>query len=202
MQVILQAQIFGESKTFTLENVAQGIAEKLIRRHPHIFADGTASTTEEVRLTWEQIKAQEKAAKGADPNDQSLSPQLDRYARTLPPMTAAMKISTKAAKVGFEWESLDGVWSKVHEELDEFRHALEHEPIENQEAEWGDLIFSLIQIARWRNLDPVRALQGTNRRFIDRFNLLESYAQKPLGEHTLDELEALWQTAKAQLRNH
>ncbi|MEO0457007.1 MAG: nucleoside triphosphate pyrophosphohydrolase [Cyanobacteria bacterium P01_A01_bin.114] len=196
LQVVLQSQVFSEADDFDLGIVAQGIAEKLIRRHPHVFGDAQADTPEQVRVHWEQVKAQEKGAV----DDTKLTPKLERYARTLPPMTAAMKISKKAAKAGFEWDDLDGVWGKVHEELDEFRAALANEPIENQEAEFGDLLFSLIQIARWRGLDPVAALQGTNRRFIQRFGLLEATAEKPLEAHSLEELEALWQAAKRRIR--
>ncbi|NEP18698.1 MAG: nucleoside triphosphate pyrophosphohydrolase [Leptolyngbya sp. SIO4C1] len=196
LQVVLQAQIFSEVDEFDLGVVAQGIAEKLIRRHPHVFGESQAETPEEVRSHWERIKAEEKGEVDSD----RLTPKLTRYARTLPPMTAAMKISEKAAKAGFEWNDLDGVWSKVHEELDEFRAALADEPVANQEAEFGDLLFSLIQIARWRGLDPVAALQGTNRRFIQRFGLLEAAAEKPLAAHSLAELEALWQAAKRRIR--
>lgn len=196
LQVVLQSQVFSEAGKFDLGVVAQGIAEKLIRRHPHVFGDAQADTPEQVRVHWEQVKAQEKG----EVDETKLTPKLERYARTLPPMTAAMKISKKAAKAGFEWDDLDGVWGKVHEELDEFRAALANEPIENQEAEFGDLLFSLIQIARWRGLDPVAALQGTNRRFIQRFGLLESAAAKPLEAHSLEELEALWQAAKRRIR--
>jgi XTP/dITP diphosphohydrolase len=195
LQVVLQSQIFRERDEFDLGAVAEGIAEKLIRRHPHVFGTVKAETPEQVKAHWEQIKAQEKGEVDAT----LLTPKLERYARTLPPMTAALKISQKAAKAGFEWEDLDGVWAKVHEELDEFHHALDHESIENQEAEFGDLLFSLIQIARWRGLDPVAALQGTNRRFIERFGLLEASAEKPLTAHSLAELEALWQAAKRRL---
>ncbi|MEL6139547.1 MAG: nucleoside triphosphate pyrophosphohydrolase [Cyanobacteria bacterium J06628_6] len=196
LQVMLQSQIFSEEGAFDIGDVAEGIAEKLIRRHPHVFGDSLAETPEEVKQAWEKIKAEEKG--GVD--ETQLTPKLERYGRTLPPMRAAMKISIKAAKAGFEWEDLDGVWAKVHEELDEFRAALANEPVENQEAELGDVLFSLIQIARWRGLDPVAALQGTNRRFTQRFGLLESAAEKPLAEHSIEELEALWQTAKRQLK--
>jgi XTP/dITP diphosphohydrolase len=197
LQVVLQAQIFSEQAAFDLSDIAQGLADKLIRRHPHVFGTAQADTPEAVVVHWERIKAAEKG----NPDETQLTPKLERYARTLPPMTAAMKISQKAAKAGFEWPDLDGVWQKVHEELDEFRQALAHEPKANQIAEFGDLLFSLIQIARWCDISPVEALQGTNRRFIERFGLLEAAADKPLADHTIEELEALWQKAKQTLRN-
>ena len=192
LQVVLQSQIFSETAAFDLGDVAQGIADKLIRRHPHVFGDDSAATPEEVRASWETIKAAEKGGE----TDHTLTAQLARYGRTLSPMMATMKISKKAAKAGFEWETLDGVWAKVDEELGEFRHALEHEGAQQQAAEFGDVLFSLMQVARWCGIDPVVALQGTNRRFVQRFGLLEQAAQKPLEAHTVDELEALWQRAK------
>ncbi|MBE9076695.1 nucleoside triphosphate pyrophosphohydrolase [Romeria aff. gracilis LEGE 07310] len=193
LQVVLQSQIFSESGDFDLGDVARGITAKMIRRHPHVFGDTKADTPDQVHANWEQIKVAEKAAT-EDPN--LLTPKLRRYARTLPPLTAAMKISQKAAKAGFEWETLAGVWEKFDEELGELHQALDHEPIENQEAELGDLLFTLLKVARWRGLDPVAALQGTNRRFIQRFERLEAAAERPLVEHRPEELEALWQKAK------
>ena len=192
LQVVLQAQIFSEAQDFDLGDIAQGIADKLVRRHPHVFGDDPASTPEEVRASWEAIKAAEKG----EENDRRLTPKLARYGRTMPPMAATMKISKKAAKAGFEWDSLDGVWDKVKEEMEEFHQALAHEGPEQQAAEFGDVLFSLMQVARWCNIDPVAALQGTNRRFVQRFELLEGAAQKPLEEHSIEELEALWQRAK------
>ncbi|PSN17789.1 nucleoside triphosphate pyrophosphohydrolase, partial [filamentous cyanobacterium CCP5] len=145
---------------------------------------------------WEQIKAAEK---GIAHDPRWLSPKLRKYSRTMPPLMAAMKISQKAAKAGFEWDSIDGVWDKFHEELEEFRQAIASEPKANQEAELGDLLFTLVNIARWHDLDPATALQGTNRRFCDRFEQVETLAGKPLSDFTLDQLEALWRQAKAKL---
>jgi XTP/dITP diphosphohydrolase len=107
-----------------------------------------------------------------------------------------MKISQKAAAVGFEWENIDGVWEKFNEELTEFQQALAHETPERQEEELGDVLFSLLQLARWNNLDPSAALQGTNQRFIQRLQKMEAVATRPLSDYSLNELEALWQQAK------
>ena len=136
---------------------------------------------------------------GIPHNPNQLTPKLVKYSRTLPPLMAASKISVKAAKAGFEWDDIDGVWDKFHEELDEFRAALAHEPKENQQAELGDLLFTLVNLARWYDLNPSEALQSTNRRFIQRFGLVEAVAEKPLEEYGIEELEALWQKAKARL---
>lgn len=201
LQVVLQAQVFQDQGDFDLGDVARGITEKMIRRHPHVFGGAIASVPSlgpaEVKITWEQIKAQEKAAVE---NPTQLSPKLQRYARSMPPLSGALKISRKAAKAGFEWNSLEEVWTKVDEEMAEFRHALDHESKAAQESELGDVFFSLIQIARWRGLDPTTALQGTNRRFVQRFEKVEAQAEKPLSEYAPAELETFWQQAKQQLR--
>ncbi|MBD0302765.1 MAG: nucleoside triphosphate pyrophosphohydrolase [Tolypothrix sp. T3-bin4] len=197
LQVVLQAQIASEYQQFSLKEIAQGISQKLIRRHPHVFGDVSVENVDEVRQNWEQIKAEEKGE--TSPENQKLSSKLSRYAKTLPPMIAAMKISQKAAAAGFEWENIDGVWAKFHEELGEFEQALEQETPAEQQAELGDLLFSIIQLARWNNLDPSEALQGTNLRFIQRLQKMEAFAERPLSDYTLDELEALWQQAKAKL---
>lgn len=197
LQVVLQAQIASEYHQFSLEEVAQGIAQKLIRRHPHVFGDVSVQNADEVRQNWEQIKAEEKGE--TSPDSQKLSTKLSRYGRTLPPLTAAMKISQKAADVGFEWENIDGVWAKFHEELQEFQQAVAAETPERQQAELGDLLFAVIQLARWYNLDPSVALQGTNQRFVQRLQKMEAVVNRPLSDYNLDELEALWQQAKSQL---
>ncbi|MDP8963500.1 MAG: nucleoside triphosphate pyrophosphohydrolase [Cyanobacteriota bacterium] len=201
LQVVLQAQIASEEGDFTLTEVAQGITQKLIRRHPHVFGDVEVRDAEEVHQNWEQIKAAEKGETPAQA--QQLSRKLSRYARTLPPLMAGMKISQKAAAAGFEWDDVEGVWEKFREELAEFQQALEQEDKAHQEAELGDLLFTLINIARWEKLDPTEALQGTNWRFIQRLAEMEAVADRPLSDYTLDELETLWQQAKAKLaREH
>ncbi len=202
LQVVLQAQIAKEYEQFTLKEVAEGISQKLIRRHPHVFGDDVetrhVASIDEVRQNWEQIKAAEKGE--PSPENQKLSAKLSSYARKLPPLMATMKISQKAAAVGFEWENIDGVWDKFHEELEEFQQALAHETREQQQAELGDLLFSVLQLARWYNLDASEALQGTNQRFIQRMQKMEAFAERPLSDYTLEELEALWQQAKRELR--
>ena len=200
LQVVLQAQIASESNSFSLKEVAEGITQKLIRRHPHVFGDVHVQSIDEVRQNWEQIKAAEKGE--SSPETQLLSSKLSRYARSLPPIMAGMKISQKAAAAGFEWENVDGVWEKFKEELAEFQYAIAHESPEQQQAELGDLFFVLINLARWYKLDPSEALQGTNQRFIQRISKLETLAGRPLCDYTLEELENLWQQAKAQLDNN
>ncbi len=198
LQVVLQAQIATEYNDFTLAEVAEGIAEKLIRRHPHVFGDVEVNSAEEVHRNWQQIKAAEKGNNGDEAA--KLSTKLQRYARILPPLTGGMKISRKAAGAGFEWENIDGVWEKFREELEEFQHAIAHEDQSRQQEELGDLLFVIINLARWHDLDPATALHDTNHRFVRRFALVEELAPKPISECTLAEFEQVWQEAKAKLK--
>jgi XTP/dITP diphosphohydrolase len=194
LQVVLQSQIASEYGQFTLPEVAQGITQKLIRRHPHVFGDVEVQNVEEVRQNWEQIKATEKGENHSE--SQLLSHKLSSYARKLPPMMAAMKISQKAAAAGFEWENIDGVWSKFQEELTEFQAALQTENKAHQQAELGDLLFTIINLARWYDLEPEDALQETNLKFIQRWRKMEAVANRPFSDYSLDELENFWQQAK------
>jgi XTP/dITP diphosphohydrolase len=194
LQVVLQAQIASERGDFSLAEIAAEISEKLIRRHPHVFGDVEVETAEEVKANWEQIKAEEKGK-----NSALLSDKLNNYAEKLPPLTAAMKISKKAAAVGFEWDNIEGVWAKFTEELTEFQEAVATSERAHQQAELGDLLFTIINLARWLDLDPDAGLQGTNQRFIERLRQMEKYADRPLNEYTINELESLWQQAKRQI---
>jgi XTP/dITP diphosphohydrolase len=202
LQVVLQAQIASETGQFTLEEIASGISQKLIRRHPHVFGDVKVANVDEVRVNWEQIKTEEKGQ-----TSQLLSDRLNRYTEKFPPLTAAMKISKKAAAVGFEWDNIEGVWEKFREELTEFQEAIaisdSAEPTlrerAHQESELGDLLFTVVNLARWFDLDPDAGLSGTNQRFIARLQQMEKYADRPLNEYDLSQLEELWQQAKQRL---
>lgn len=207
LQVVLQAQIAQEYGQFDLATVAEGITRKLIRRHPHVFGEVNVENVADVHANWERIKAAEEHADDPDavsldtaPQSTAVTPRLQRYARSLPPIMAAMKISVRSAEVGFEWETIDGVWEKFHEELDEFQTAIASESKARQQEELGDLLFGLINIGRWLGLDPAEALQGTNDRFIKRFAQVEAFADRPLADYTIEELEAFWQQAKAKLK--
>lgn len=197
LQVVLQAQIAQDYGYFSLEEVAEGITEKLIRRHPHVFSDVAVKNSEEVRQNWDKIKAEEK---GETPEmAQLLSRKLEHYNRTLPPLMASSKISVKAAKAGFEWKTIDGVWEKFNEELMELKESLETDNKAHQQSELGDLLFTIINIARWYDLDASEALAGTNERFIQRVSKMEKFADRPLTDYDLEELEKLWQQAKKHL---
>jgi XTP/dITP diphosphohydrolase len=197
LQVVLQAQIASEAGQFTLAEVADGIRDKLIRRHPHVFGDVKVTDVAEVRANWEEIKAQEKG-KTTD----LLSDKLNGYTEKFPPLTAAMKISKQAASVGFEWENVDGVWEKFEEELAEFKEALATPDTAHQESELGDLLFTVVNLARWFKLDPEAGLSGTNQRFVARIQQMERYLDRPLTDYTIAELETLWQQAKQRIKNY
>lgn len=197
LQVVLQAQIAQEKQYFNLEDIAEIITAKLIRRHPHVFSDLEVNSVAEVHHNWERIKQQEKAEKK---ESNLLSDKLKTYARSLPPLMASQKISKQVVKAGFEWENAEGVWDKFREELAEFQEAIDSGDLAHAETELGDLLFTIVNIARWYKLDPTIALQGTNNRFIQRFSLMEKFADRPLEEYNILELESLWQKAKKELR--
>jgi XTP/dITP diphosphohydrolase len=198
LQVVLHAQIASETGRFDLEAVAGGIRDKLIRRHPHVFADAVAGDSGAVRGLWERIKAEETAARPS-----SASPLSDRLAakvRGQPALAGAMAISRKAAAAGFEWDAIEGVWEKVHEELEELKQAVASGDRAHAQEELGDVLFTLVNVARWCGLDPEGGLAGTNRRFLDRFSRVEAALGGDLQGRSLAELEGLWRQAKAAIR--
>ena len=199
LQVVLQAQIASEAAQFTLMEIAQGITEKLIRRHPHVFGDTQVESVEEVHANWEQIKDTEKQETPDQP--ELLSRKLQHYARSLPPLMAGLKLAKKAAAAGLEWQDIEGVWLKFYEELAEFQEALLQGNVEEQQAELGDLIFTLINIGRWCQLDPSVALRQTNAKLIARVTAMEAKTSKPLNEQSFEALDQLWQQAKSELQS-
>ena len=191
LQVILHAQIASETNTFDLDAVAQAISDKMVRRHPHVFGGEPRS--------WDAIKAEEQAAALRN----SPSPLSDRLAckvRGMPALAGAMAISQKAAKAGFEWDDIDGVWDKVHEELEELKQAVRSGDRGHAQEELGDVLFTMVNVARWCDLDPEEGLAGTNHRFLDRFSRVETALGGDLQGRSIGELEALWQQAKAQIK--
>lgn len=193
LQVVFHAQLASERGAFDLDGIEAAIVDKLVRRHPHVFGDVAVDGAEGVLVNWEAIKAEERAAKG-EAAERRL---LEGLAASLSPMEEAMEIGRRCAKVGFEWPDLDGVMDKVAEELDELRAESEAQRVEE---EFGDLLFSLIQWARYKGLDPDRALRRQMARFKNRFEKVEDDARAAGGwEHrTLDQMEAAWQAAKKQ----
>ena len=190
LHVVFYAKIAEEKKAFSIDDVIDGIREKLISRHPHIFSDVKAENADQVKENWEAIKLKEKGRKTV----------LEGVPKSLPAMVKAYRIQEKARGVGFDWDNADQVLEKVIEEFREMRNELKangtHERIE---AEFGDLMFALINYARFINVNPDDALERTNQRFIKRFNHLEEQTiqkGKSLHEMTLDEMNVYWDEAK------
>ncbi len=221
LQVVLHARIAQEAGRFDLAAIARAISAKMVRRHPHVFGpDGAANPDQAldrpadaaaVAVRWEAIKLAEQqaaaaatrpaaAGPGTPTSTSPLSDQLAAKLRGQSALAGAMTISRRAAAAGFEWDDLAGVWAKVDEELDELRQALAQGDHAHAETELGDVLFTLVNLARWSNLDPEAGLAGTNRRFLDRFSRVEAALGGELGGRPLAELEHHWRQAKAQIR--
>ncbi|MGI5892585.1 MAG: nucleoside triphosphate pyrophosphohydrolase [Bacillota bacterium] len=193
LQVVFHAQIAAEEGRFTIDDVVQGISNKMIRRHPHVFSDANAEDAAAVLSQWEAIKSQEKS-----PGQKRRLMQVNQ---NLPALLLAQKVQDKAARVGFDWPSAEGPWQKIAEELAELQAA---QTPEQRREELGDVIFSLVNLARFLSLDSEDALRFTIRKFIKRFEYIEDkLAQKELAwsEASLPLLEEAWQEAKQHEAN-
>jgi XTP/dITP diphosphohydrolase len=164
-----------------------------------VFGDAEAKTSEDVRSSWDAIKLEEQAEALAG-STSPLSDRLKTKVRGLPALAGAMTISKKAAKAGFEWDDMAGVWEKVHEELDELKEAVASGDKSHAQEELGDLLFTLVNVARWCSIEPEEGLAGTNQRFLDRFSRVEAALKGDLQGRSINELEALWKQAKAAIQ--
>ena len=194
LHVLFHAQIADDLGLFNFDKVVWNICDKMIRRHPHVFADENGNVSELTDGQWEAIKATEKQNK---PKNKYLLDDVPVF----PSLKHAQKLQVKAAKVGFDWPDLNQVKAKVTEELDEFFEEIEAGNKQNQQAEFGDLLFSLVNYGRHLGLDCDLALQQTNNKFINRFNYIEDSIKpldKDFSQMSLDQLDALWNKAKAQ----
>jgi XTP/dITP diphosphohydrolase len=202
LQVVLHAQLAQEQQRFDLDAIARGITDKLIRRHPHVFGHAEAHDSETVSANWDSIKAAEQAERGEISSESTspLSDQLTKKVRGQPALAGAMTISRKAAKAGFEWDDMKGVWDKVHEELDELKEAVSSGDQQHAQEELGDLLFTLVNVARWCEIQPEEGLAGTNQRFLDRFSRVETALGGDLQGRSIKELEMVWQQAKLAIR--
>ncbi len=197
LHMVFYAKIGSEQKAFDITDVLNGICEKLINRHPHIYSDVKVKDEEEVKANWEKIKLAEKAKSTKNGDVPSV---LEGVPRGLPSMVKAIRIQDKARGVGFDWDNREQVWEKVHEELGELKHEVDNNTPEQAE-ELGDVLFSIVNYARFLNIDPDEALERTNRKFIQRFQFLERESHKDgkvMGEMTLKEMEGYWQRAKGE----
>ncbi len=185
LHLVFYSRIASETNQFHIGDVLNGICEKMIHRHPHIYGDVDVQNEEDVKKNWEQLKKKEgnKTVLGGVP-------------KSLPAMTKAVRVQSKARGAGFDWDDKSQVWEKVQEELQEFKEAAEGP---EKEKEFGDLLFSLINYSRFMNIDPEQALEKTNKKFINRFNYLEQQAKeqgKELQDMTLREMDKIWNESK------
>jgi MazG family protein len=193
LHLVFYSRIASETKTFDISDVLNSICDKLIERHPHVYGDVVANDEEAVKSNWEKIKLKT--------GNKSV---LEGVPKTLPALVKAIRIQDKARGVGFDWEKKEQVWEKVEEEMQEFKkefNAETNEPINKERAlaEFGDLLFSLVNYARFINIDPEEALERTNKKFIKRFQYLETESAKDgkkMGEMSLAEMDLYWEKAK------
>ncbi|HNF42212.1 MAG TPA: nucleoside triphosphate pyrophosphohydrolase [Ferruginibacter sp.] len=190
LHLVFYARIGAEQQQFTLDEVINGVCEKLIARHPHIYGDTRVSNEDDVKRNWEKLKLKEgkKSVLGGVP-------------QSLPSMVKAMRLQEKAKQVGFEWDNKEQVWDKVEEEKKELFEAIESGDTGRMEDELGDVFFSLVNFARFLRIDAENALERTNKKFIRRFTQMEAEALKtgkPLQDMTLEEMDSIWNSIKKQ----
>ena len=191
LHMIFYSRIASETNTFDVADVLHGICDKLVHRHPHIYGDVKVENEEEVKKNWEQLKLQEgkKSVFEGVPN-------------ALPSMVKAIRLQEKAKGIGFEWPDSSGALAKLEEELTEFKDTLKKDDLADREAEFGDLLFSMINVSRYFNINADNALEKTNQKFKSRFEYIEKRASelnKNIGEMTLDEMDVYWEEAKISL---
>lgn len=185
LHMVFYAKIASETDDWDIADALNEVCDKLVHRHPHIYGDVEVADEAEVKKNWEQLKLQEgkKSVLSGVPN-------------SLPAMVKAYRMQEKTAQVGFEWDKLEEVWSKVQEEITELNEAIETKSQADIEEEFGDVLFSLINYARFINVDPETALEKINKKFKFRFEHIEAEAEKPLKDMTLEEMDVLWNDAK------
>ncbi|WP_392420255.1 nucleoside triphosphate pyrophosphohydrolase [Capnocytophaga canis] len=188
LHIVFYAKMGSETNDFDIADVANTVCDKLIERHPHIYGNVKVENEDDVKRNWEKIKLKE-----------GKKSVLEGVPKSLPALVKATRIQDKVAGVGFDWDSIDGVFDKIKEEINELHHEVTHKNKENIEKELGDVFFSLINYSRFLKVNPEDALEKTNKKFIKRFQYLENKAQeqhKSLKNMTLTEMEAFWQEAK------
>ncbi|WP_318643471.1 nucleoside triphosphate pyrophosphohydrolase [Flavobacterium ardleyense] len=188
LHIVFYARIGSETNNFDIADVANGICDKLIHRHPHIYGDTVVKDEEEVKQNWEKLKLKE-----------GRKSVLEGVPKSLPALVKASRIQEKVKAVGFDWEESEQVWKKVEEEIAEFHAEVEAKDKDKMQGEFGDVLFSLINYARFLDINPEEALERTNKKFIKRFQYLESKASelgKPLMDMSLAEMDVFWNEAK------
>lgn len=202
LQVVFHATIGTERGDFTIEDVAGGVTQKLILRHPHVFGDATFARAEDVLDNWDQLKANERKASGK--TEKMLESILDEVPVHFPALLEGLKLTKKAATVGFDWENTDQIFAKLDEESRELKLAIEQSDKESISEEIGDLLFVVQNLARHLDVEPESALKRTNRKFRNRFKYIEKELEnsgKSLAETSLEEMDLLWDRSKNSLVN-
>ena len=197
LQVVLQSQIAADAGEFTVADVCRDVNAKMIRRHPHVFGEAAAGSAEDVLFIWDNVKLAEKSA--ADAQTEEPEGLLDSVPASFPALLQAYKISRKAVAAGFEWDTVEDVWAKVEEEIAEFKQACRSDDAQAKELEFGDVLFSLVNVARKEGIDAETALRATCRKFRERWAFMEGAAWgqgKRIEELDMDEMQQLWDQAK------
>lgn len=197
LQVVLQSQIAADAGEFTVTDVCRDVNAKMIRRHPHVFGEAAAGSAEDVLSIWDNVKLAEKSA--ADAQAEEPEGLLDGVPASFPALLQAYKISRKAVAAGFEWDTVEDVWAKVEEEIAEFKQACRSDDVQAKELEFGDVLFSLVNVARKEGIDAETALRATCRKFRERWAFMEGAAWgqgKRIEELDMDEMQQLWDQAK------
>lgn len=197
LHLVFYSKIGSEQNAFDISDVLEFVCEKLIRRHPHIYGDEKADTEEEVKANWEQIKLKEKGKSAG-----SFKSVLEGVPSSMPSLVKAVRIQDKVKGVGFDWDNADQVWEKVQEELGEFEAEVKEGNKAEMENEFGDIIFSLVNYARFMGINPEDALEKTNKKFVSRFKLMEQQIRKEnknLQEMDLNEMNTYWENAKNKI---
>ncbi len=192
LQVVMLSQIASEAGEFTMDDVIDCIAEKMIHRHPHVFGDVKAETSEEVLKNWDKIKREDK-------KDTSVTKSLTDITKTLPSVLKAHKVQSRVAKVGFDWDNTDDVFDKVYEEFGELKNAYKNNDAKNAHEELGDLMFSVINLSRFLKINPELALNDSTEKFVRRFEKIEKAATvegKKIENMSFEEMDALWEKVK------
>lgn len=199
LQVVFHSTIGAERGDFTIDEVAEGVTKKLILRHPHVFGDAKMARAQDVLDNWDKLKADERKASGK--SEKKYESILDEVPVHFPALLEGLKLTKKAAKVGFDWENADQIFEKLDEEVAELKEAITKSKTENAAEEIGDLLFVVMNLARHLDVEPETALKKTNRKFRQRFKFIEEELKsdgKSLEAASLKEMDDLWNKAKAQ----
>ena len=192
LQVLLHSQIASESNEFTLDDVAKELKEKLIHRHPHVFGTAKINNADDVLKTWDKLKSEEKTERKS---------AMDGLSRSQAALISAQKISKRAVKTGFEWPNEESLYNCVMSEIEEFKEAEIEKDKNHMEEEMGDILFAIVNLARWNKIDAEQALLKANKKFEKRFRKMEDLATKPLNDYSFEEFDNLWKQAKKSLGN-